>query len=68
MKNPNRIYGNYVIAGTINSATFYYSWRYEKFMANIADGTGYNSKRNAQYVISQIKSQFPDTTFSVVVD
>ena len=65
MKNPNRMYGNFVICADGNK---YYNWKYEKFMTNIADGTGYNSKKNANYVIDQIKSQFPETKLTVIVD
>ena len=64
MKNPNRTFGNYVIT----DGTHFYSWIYEKFMSNISDATGYNSKKNAMYVIGQIKSQFPNNTLTVIQD
>ena len=68
MKNTNRIYGNNIIVGTKEGITEYYNWNQDKMIADKEQASGYDKKTSAQYTIEQIKNQFPDYTFTTLLD
>lgn len=66
--NKNRSVGNHIIIAHKEGKTSYWNWYEDGMIADRTNATGYDSKKNANYVIEQLEKEHPEYTFKTELD